>query len=81
MSDCILTPEQFAFMQAHHELVEYAIFALSFGETVALDTFMASEDYQKGSAAAIWDGMIFMTVTKKHPVIIKRLDWRCFSSS
>lgn len=53
----ILTPEQFSFMQAHHNEIEQAM-APPFADDKAsfwLDTFIDSEEYKKHFGDMDWD--------------------------
>jgi hypothetical protein len=55
---CILTPEEFAFMNTHHEEIERASIACKCGDDVPLHSFINSEDYQKHFAGRLWDDIL-----------------------
>jgi hypothetical protein len=58
MSECILTHRQFRFLQANHELVEYAIIEGKKGHHALLDMFIASEQYQRVFGNMGWDDIL-----------------------
>src|SRR5688572_13120104 len=55
MSECTLTHRQFRFLQAHHRLIENAVFAAAEGDISVLNEFLASEDYQKLFSNMDWN--------------------------
>ena len=55
---CILTPEEFAFMHAHHEEIERALIASKCGDDLSLDSFINSEGYQHRFAGRLWDDIL-----------------------
>jgi hypothetical protein len=57
---CILTPEQFSFMQTHHEKIMAGWFAYKFGFEGArfIDEFINSEAYQSHFGDMLWDDVI-----------------------
>lgn len=58
MSQYILNKEQFAFMQAHHELIETALIQIELGNDDPLDTFIASPEYQLTFPDMCWDDVL-----------------------
>lgn len=55
---CILTPEEFAFMNAHHEEIEQGIIAGKCGDNAPLDLFINSGGYQRLFARRLWDDIL-----------------------
>jgi hypothetical protein len=51
---CILTPEEFTFMNAHHEEIEQGLIAAKCGDDTPIDLFINSEDYQNYTPRYDW---------------------------
>lgn len=54
-SAVILTDEQFAFMQAHHEEIERAMIAVKRGDSAPIDAIINLDEYQQLFGAMLWD--------------------------
>lgn len=50
-----LSPEQQAFLQAHHEIIEYAWIAAKQGDASAIEALVASFDYQRLFGTLSWN--------------------------
>jgi hypothetical protein len=55
MANCILTPEQFAFMQARHEEIERGLIDNKVGNSAFIDAFVNSEEFLTVFGDMGWD--------------------------
>jgi hypothetical protein len=58
MSECILTPEQFAYMQQHHEEIEWGRFAEATGTGTFVDDFISQPEYIRLFGNMGWDDVL-----------------------
>lgn len=54
-SAVVLTDEQFAFMQAHHEEIERGMIAAKLGDFAPVDAIINSDEYQRLFGVMSWD--------------------------